>query len=136
LEATGRLKQTVRGVWALSVAGADDAELVGEDHRLDAVAEVERLDGRADVASWYSVVDSRATIDGDRVHLRLLGGDPSALGDTITAAIGVGPGASPDPSLGMVTMFAVALVALAAVVEMAAVTLTRRDRAAQLLRAD
>ena len=58
------------------------------------------------------------------------------LGDTITAAIGVGPGASPDPPLGMVTMFAVALVALAAVVEMVAVALARRDRGAQLLRAD
>jgi putative ABC transport system permease protein len=40
----------------------------------------EWLDGRADVAGWYSVFDSRATIDGDRVHLRLLGGDPSAAG--------------------------------------------------------
>jgi putative ABC transport system permease protein len=40
----------------------------------------EWLDGRADVASWYSVLDSRATIDGDRVHMRLLGGDPTAAG--------------------------------------------------------
>ena len=40
----------------------------------------EWLDSRADVASWYSVIDSRATIDGDRVHLRLLGGDPAAAG--------------------------------------------------------
>jgi ABC-type antimicrobial peptide transport system permease subunit len=55
------------------------------------------------------------------------------LGDAITSAIGVGPGASPEPPLGVVAMFAGALVVLAVVVETTAVALTRRDRASQLV---
>ena len=55
------------------------------------------------------------------------------LGDAITSAIGVGPGASPEPPVGVIMMFAGALVVLAAVVEITAVGLTRGDRASQLL---
>jgi len=58
------------------------------------------------------------------------------LGDAITAAVGIGPGASPTPPLGMVAMFAGALVVLAAIVEMTAVALTRRDSAARLVATD
>jgi putative ABC transport system permease protein len=45
-------------------------------------ADAERqLGGLAEIDSWYSIVDTRATLPGgERVHLRLLGGDPHAPG--------------------------------------------------------
>jgi putative ABC transport system permease protein len=38
-----------------------------------------------EIAGWYSIVDSRATIDGERVHVQLLGGDPRSTASTLGA---------------------------------------------------
>jgi putative ABC transport system permease protein len=46
----------------------------------------QQLDRLAEIESWYSIVDTRATLPGgERVHLRLLGGDPQAPGFALGA---------------------------------------------------
>jgi FtsX-like permease family len=53
-------------------------------------AQLERhLDTLPSVASWFSIIDTRANVEGERVHVRLLGGDPAA------AAYAIGAGRSP-----------------------------------------